>query len=183
MKKIHPKVKALEWSQQVSHYNPIEIFSDAQWQVTPQSEVWYGLMSNPSETLWLSLIPARMKKFQSKIMALEWSQHYLSIFKMLKGSLLHKSDGIGQKFTLVQAFIIVFVTSKNEEDPSKIEGTRVVTTFLQLYVNGDFPDAQWQLNPQSLVGSCRILNPSENLWFSSLPARIKKNLSKMKELE
>ena len=33
------------------------------------------------------------------------------------------SDGI-------QAFIGVLITCKNEEDPSKNEGTRVVTTFL-----------------------------------------------------
>ena len=37
---------------------------------------------------------------------------------------------------LIQAFMVGFVTCKNEEDPSKIEGTRVVTTFLPVY--GDF---------------------------------------------
>ena len=36
----------------------------------------------------------------------------------------------------------VLVTSKNEEDPIKNEGARVVTT---LYI--DFSDAQWQLTP------------------------------------
>ena len=40
---------------------------------------------------------------------------------------------------------------------------------------GIFPDAQGQLTHQSLVGSCRILNPFEILWLFLLPARIKKN--------
>ena len=47
---------------------------------------------------------------------------------------------------------------------------------------GIFPDAQGKLTHKSLVGSCRISNPFKILWLSSLPARIKKNKSKMKEL-
>ena len=43
------------------------------------------------------------------------------------------------------------VICKNEEDPSKNEGTRVVTTFLPLEVYGDFPDAQGQVTHKSLV--------------------------------
>ena len=34
--------------------------------------------------------------------------------------------------------MVGLVTYKNEEDRSKNEGTRVVTTFLPLYVYGDF---------------------------------------------
>ena len=37
MKKIHLKMTAIEWSQQISHY--YGIFPDAQWQLTPQSNV------------------------------------------------------------------------------------------------------------------------------------------------
>ena len=48
---------------------------------------------------------------------------------------------------------------------------------------GIFPDAQGQLTHKSLVGSCPISNPFEILWLSLLPARIKKNKSKMKEQE
>ena len=47
---------------------------------------------------------------------------------------------------------------------------------------GIFQDAQGQLTHKSLVGSCRISNPSEILWLFLLRARIKKNKSKMKEL-
>ena len=34
MKKIHPKMKVLEWSQHFSHYKSMEIFRDAQGQLT-----------------------------------------------------------------------------------------------------------------------------------------------------
>ena len=131
----------------------------------------------------------------------------------------------------------LLVACKNEEDPIKNEGARVVTT---LFINfsdaqgqlslksviescrnstsfellwlvllsarmnkihlkmkvlewsqhfshyksmGIFPEAQGQLAHKSLVGSCQISNPFEILWLSLLPGRIKKNKSKMKELE
>ena len=34
MKKIHPKMKVLEWSQHISHYKSMGIFPDAQGQLT-----------------------------------------------------------------------------------------------------------------------------------------------------
>ena len=73
-----------------------------------------------------------MKEIQSKMKDLEWSQHYSLIFKMLKGSFSKTGDGILTKFILIQAFIVVLIVWKNEEDPFKIENTRVVTTFLPL---------------------------------------------------
>ena len=48
---------------------------------------------------------------------------------------------------------------------------------------GIFQDAQGKLTHKSLIGSCGISNPLEILWLSLLPARIKKNQSKLKELE
>ena len=80
MKKIYQKMKALEWSQHFSHYKSMGIFPDAQGQLTPQSKVWSGRISNPSEILCVSLLPARMKKIQLRMKALEWSQHYSLIF-------------------------------------------------------------------------------------------------------
>ena len=69
------KTKALEWPQHFSHNKSMGIFPDAQGQLTPQSEVEPGRNSNSSEMLWLSLLPARMKKIQSKMKLLEWPQH------------------------------------------------------------------------------------------------------------
>ena len=53
------------------HYKSMGIFSDAQGQLTPQSMVESGINSNSSEILWLSLLPASMKKIHSKMKALE----------------------------------------------------------------------------------------------------------------
>ena len=42
------------------------------------------------------------------------------------------SGGIMPKFKLIQAFIVLLVTRKNEEDPIKNESTRVLTGFSPL---------------------------------------------------
>ena len=62
MKKIHLKMKVLEWSQHYSHYKSMGIFPDAQGQLTNKSLVGSCRISNPFEILWLSLLPARIKK-------------------------------------------------------------------------------------------------------------------------
>ena len=41
-------------------------------------------------------------------------------------------EGILKEFKLIQALIVVLIVCKNEEDPFKIESTRVVTTDLPL---------------------------------------------------
>ena len=48
-------------------------FPDDKGQLTPQSLVRYGRISNSSEILWMSSLPASMKKIQSKMKALECS--------------------------------------------------------------------------------------------------------------
>ena len=73
MKKIHQKINALECSKHFSHKTSIGFLPDAQEQLTLQSEVSSGQISNPFKTLWLSLLPARMKNSQWKIKALVWS--------------------------------------------------------------------------------------------------------------
>ena len=92
-------------------------------------------------------IPARMKKIQSKIKALEWPQrfsHYnygdFSRHSMAANSKVH--GRIWLKFELIPDFMIVLITCKNEEDPIKNEGASVAKT---LYT--DFSDAQGQLTP------------------------------------
>ena len=63
-----------------------------------------------------------------------------------------------RKFELIQAFILVLVTSKNEEDPIKNEGGRVLTSLLF-----DFSDAQGQLTPKSAAEFRRNSNSSKLL--------------------
>ena len=57
----------------------------------------------------------------------------MSFFSDAQGQLTLKSA----KFELTQAFIVVLVTCKNEEDPIKNEGARVLTSLLF-----EFSDAQ-----------------------------------------
>ena len=73
-------MQVLECSQHFSHYKSMEIFPDAQGQLTPQSLIRSGRILNLFEMLWMSLLPSSMKNIQSKMKALEWSQHYKSIF-------------------------------------------------------------------------------------------------------
>ena len=70
------KMKELECSQDFSHYKSMGIFPDAQGQLTPQSLVQSGRISNSYEMLWMSSLPASMKKIRSKMKALECSQHF-----------------------------------------------------------------------------------------------------------
>ena len=74
--------------------------------------------------------------------------------------------------------MIVLVTCKNNEDPIRNEGARVLTT---LYIN--FSDAQWQITPDSVVVSGPISNSFKLSCIFSSPARMKMIQSKMKELE
>ena len=76
MRMIESKMKELECSQDLSHYKSMGIFQDVQGQLTPQSLVESGPNSNSSEILWLSSLPASMKKIRSKMKALEWTQHF-----------------------------------------------------------------------------------------------------------
>ena len=76
MKKIHPKMKVLKWSQHFSHYKSMGILSDAQGQLTHKSLVQSCRISNPFEISWLSSLPAIIKKNQSKVKELEWSQDF-----------------------------------------------------------------------------------------------------------
>ena len=62
-------------------------------------------------------------------------------------------DLIRLNFELSPDFMVVLITCKNEEDPTKYEGGRVFTT---LYIN--FSDAQGQITPGSVVVSGRNLN-------------------------
>ena len=78
----------------------------------------------------LSSWPAKMKPIQSKIRLLKCSQHHTLIFRRSRAA----ESGIWPKFELIQAFMHVLVTCRNEEDPIKNEGAslRVFKTGLSL---------------------------------------------------
>ena len=108
------------------------IFSDAQEQLTPQSLIESGRNSNSFGLLWLSSLPASMSKIRSKIKELECLQDYMTFFRRSRAANSEVRGGILPKFELIHAFIIVQVTCKNEEDPIKNEGARVLTIFSPL---------------------------------------------------
>ena len=63
----------------------------------------------------------------------------------------------------------LLVACKNEEDPIKNEGARVVTT---LFIN--LSDTQGQLTLKSVMEYCRNSNSSKLLWLVLLFSRMKK---------
>ena len=81
---------------------------------------------------------------------------------------------IRPNFSLIQDYIVVLVTCKNE-DPIKNEGARVLA---RLYI--DFSDTQ---GVKSVVEFRQKSNSSKLLWLSLLPARMRKIQSKIKALE
>ena len=63
---------------------------------------------------------------------------------------------IWPNFKPIRDFMVVLLTCKNEEDPIKNEGARVVTTL-----SIDFSDTQGQLTPKSVMESCQNSNSSK----------------------
>ena len=89
--------------------------------------------------LWLSSLPARMKKIRSKCFLFFFQSVNINI--VFRHSRLANSaarDGIGPKFKLIETSMDVLVTCKNEADQNKIEGARVLTIFLQ-FAQGQLP--------------------------------------------
>ena len=92
-----------------------------------------------------------MKKIHLKLKALEWLQHFshnksIGIFPNAPGQLTHKSLVTGQillNFEPIPNIMSLLVAFKNEEDPIKNEGNRVVTT---LFINSK--DLQGELTPK-----------------------------------
>ena len=76
---------------------------------------------------------ARMKKIDLNMKALRWSQqfsHFKSMGKMLdaQGQLTPLSViGSDRASGQIRDFMVVHITCKNEEDPIKKEGARMVT--------------------------------------------------------
>ena len=105
------------------------IFPDAQGQLTPQSLVRSGLISNSSEILWMSSLPANMKKIRSKMKALEWTQHF-PLYNCIVA--METSGRIWPNFKLIQALIHVLITCKYEKNLIKNSGENVMISFSPL---------------------------------------------------
>ena len=105
-------------------------------------------------------------------------QVYGNFFRQSRAANSAVLGRIWLKFELVRDIIDVLVTCKYEKDPIKNEGAKVLTRLYDV-----FSDAQGQLTPKSVAEFCPNSTSSKLLWLSSLPARMKRIQSKMKELE
>ena len=162
MKKIQLNMKVLECSQDFSHYKSMGIFPDAQGQLTPQSLVRSGRISNSSKMLWMSSLPSRMKKIRSKKKALEWSQHYTAIFSEAQGQITLVSVS-GRNLDSSKLSCMSTLPARMRMIDSKMKELACSQDLSHYKSMGIFPDAQGQLTPQSLVRSGQISNSSEML--------------------
>ena len=104
------------------------IFPDAQGQATHNSLVGSCRTLKPSKILWVSLLPAIRKKIQSKMKALERSQHYSSISDA-KGQVTPKSMmKSGQNSISSKLLWLALLPARMK----KIEEARLVTRFSPL---------------------------------------------------
>ena len=78
LEEVPIRMKALERSQNFSNCRSMRIFSNAQWQLTPQSMVESCRISNSTETLLMSSLPVKMKKIRSKMKVFTLIYIYLS---------------------------------------------------------------------------------------------------------
>ena len=95
----------------------------------------------------------------------------------------HTSIANLPKFELIQAFIYVLVTCKNEEDQIEMKVLDCSQDFSHYKSMGIFPDTQGQLTLQSTVRSGQISKLFKTLWLSSLPAKMKLIRSNIEVLE
>ena len=74
----------------------LKVYGDCLRHSRAANPIVHGLICpnlNPSKLLWLTLLPARIKKIQSKMKAPEWSQHYPSIFRCSRAAYSICGDG------------------------------------------------------------------------------------------
>ena len=115
-------MKELECSQDFSHYKSTGVFPDAQGQLTQQSLVRSGRISNSSEILWMSSLPASMKKIRSKTRTVRGSDYSPAIELSEQKDKLVTASGDTEKYskknkptTLVKFCLLVLkILSRNK---------------------------------------------------------------------
>ena len=101
--------------------------------------------------LFLFSVSARMRKIQSKNKgARVVTRLFIYFFRRSKAANSVGSNGILIKFNLIQAFMVVLVSCKNQEDSFKNEG-EWSQHFSHHKSMEMFLEAQGQLNPQPEV--------------------------------
>ena len=107
------------------------LFSDAQGQLTLLSVMGFDRKLKLIHTLMHVLVSYKDEENQMKNEGARVVKTLYSYILDAQGKItLYLVVGCGRK--LIQTFMSVLVTCKNEEDPFKNEGARVVTTNLPL---------------------------------------------------
>ena len=115
-------MEALEWSQQISHYKAMGIFKTSDLAKFRTHISFYS---------WPCYLQERRRSSRK---CRRESGHNI-IDQFLRRSRVADSiigDVILKKYNLIQAFIVVLLICKNEEDQFKIESSRVVTIGLPI---------------------------------------------------
>ena len=174
MKKIKLKMKVQDCSQDFSHYKSMGIFPDAQGQLTLQSTVRSGQISNSVETMVVLLTCKNEEDPIKNRGARVFTTLYINFFRRARADNSGTGGGFWSKFELMQALMHVLRAARMRMIDSKMKELECSQDFSHYKSMGIFPDAQGQLTPESLVQSGRISKLSEMLWVSSLPISTKK---------
>ena len=142
MRMIHSKMKELECSQDFSHYKSMGIFQDAQGQLTLQSSVRSGQISNMIKTLWLSSLPAKMKKIRLKIEAIVFTTLY-SNFSDAQGQITLELVAVsGRNLNSSKLSCMSSLPARMRMIDSKMKELECSQDFSHYKSIGIFPDAQ-----------------------------------------
>ena len=150
MEKINSKLKALERSQNFSHYKPMGIFF--RYSKAGNSQVPDRILPNfkPIRDLMGVLVACKNKEDPIKNEGANVVTTLFIDFSDVQGQLTPKSVTESCRNSIPsKLFMVDLVTCKNEED-SLENDTTVVTTFLPLIVYGDFSKRSRAANSQVL---------------------------------
>ena len=126
-----------------------------------------GRISNTSETLWLSSLPAKMKKILSKIKRARVVTRLYIEFSDAQGQITPESVVSGRNVNSFKLLCMPSLPARMKMIESKMKELEWSQHFSHYKSMGIFPDAQGQLTPQSLFRSGRISSSFEMLWMSS----------------
>ena len=152
MKKIQFKMKVLDCSQDFSHYKSMSFFPDAQGQLTPQSMVRSGQISNLVETLWLSSLPVKIEEDPIKNRGARVFTTLHIHFSDVQGQITLELVAVsGRNLNSSKLSCMSSLHARMRMIDSKMKKLECSQDFSHYKSMGIFPDAQGQLTPQSLV--------------------------------
>ena len=179
------KMKALECSQDFSHYKSMGIFPDVRSRAansTILGPIWptFELVRDVMDVL----VTCKYEENPIKNEGARVDTTLYSNFSDAQGQItLVLVSVYGRNLSSSKLSCMSLLPARMRMIESKMKELECSQDFSHYKSMGIFPDAQGQLTPQSLVLSDRISNSSEMLWMFLLSASIKKIRSKMKALE